>query len=305
MAPVDVVRPTVTTLFGTVADVVGVAAAAGTIAVAAVALVSGSRQLGGSSRATAALRAATLVATAGALAFRLADLIEIQAVDDLVGAVTSRRAAVLLARVVLLGVLEIVHRSPEALTPTERRAATRVVVALLAVTVAMDAPRSATGTGLAMAGGVTALTLGFATWLVVSVHDRRPDLRATPVAVVVAVAVAVVPSIVVVNPPGSVPTASLAAESDGVRFDLTVSPAAPGTNELHLYAFDRRGRPVALSTVQVGIDGAPAQELLVAGPNHLLTYRFGLSGDAPWPLRIEAVTTDGRTLEVRQPLERP
>ena len=25
----------------------------------------------------------------------------------------------------------------------------------------------------------------------------------------------------------------------------------------------------------------------------------------PWPLRIEAVTTDGRTLEVRQPLERP
>ena len=305
MDPVDVVRPTVTTLFGTVADVVGVAAAAATIAVVAVALASGARELEVRSRTTAILRGTAVATTLGTLALRIADLLETQAVGGLAEAITARRAAVLLARLVLLGVLEVVHRSGEALTRAERRATTTAVVVLLAVTVAMDAPRSATGTGLAMAVGVTALAVGLATWLTIAVHDRRPDLRATPVAVVVAIAVAVVPSIVVVTPPGSVPTASLAAERDGVRFDLTVSPGAPGANELHLYAFDRRGRPVALSAVQVGVDGAPAQQLLVAGPNHLLTYRFGLTGNAPWPLRIEAVTADGRTLELHQPLEGP
>jgi copper transport protein len=87
---------------------------------------------------------------------------------------------------------------------------------------------------------------------------------------------------------------STVIESAGIRTDLTVDPATPGSNEVHVYLFDAAtGTPaedlrgVALSASLPAEDVGPLElELRRAGPGHFIAPDAALGIPGDWSLEV-------------------
>lgn len=291
--PVDVVRPTVSTAFGSAADVAAVAAVAASVVLAG--LVVARRLRGGAAGGWVAPSwLVAVVASVAELVLRALDLLELGAAGSTVEALTSRRPVVVVARLVVLALAFAVARGRDVLAPRERWVAEVVAVLGLVAAAVLDAPRTGAEP---LAWGVAAATAGLAVtaWFALLLHDRRPALHGRRIPVAVALAATAALALPVVAPPSSVGTVHRTLTHDAGSFDVTVAPGRAGTNELHLYAFDGAGSPLALDHGRLVVGGA-ATALLTAGGNHLLTYALSLPEAPAWRVTIEVVADDGRSL---------
>lgn len=301
---VEVTRPAVTSGIGAGANVTGVASAAATVTLVGL-LVGRSRRAGLSRTWTRTAWVLALALTVVELVLRMVDLLATLAASSPWEALADRRSAALAARLVLLGLVVLVERSAEALSEVERRRADVVLAVLLVVTVALDTPRGGDLATVAIQVAAVVVVSVVAGWLAVALHDRRPDLRGSPIGTFASLLAAGVLAIPLVAPPVQPTSSSQVVEFAGGTVDLTVAPATVGGNEVHLYVFDVERRQIDMQRGTVRITGGGDSELLPAGGNHLVAYDLVLPESATWDLSVEAETTDGRTLRARTQLERP
>lgn len=139
--------------------------------------------------------------------------------------------------------------------------------------------------------GLFAVLLGFG-----ALHRRairRLTLRSE---LAVGVAVLGVTGALATYAPGKVAATGPVSRSAVIgpaRAEVTVDPAAPGPNELHLYLFDRRtgaqwDRPEELTAVASRGTLALPVELRKAGPGHYVANQATLPRRGGWRLRITA-----------------
>jgi hypothetical protein len=185
------------------------------------------------------------------------------------------------------------------------------LLVLAVLTVPLAAPDAGGAQGLALATArwtvVAAITVG-GLWLL----DRRAE-AVGPAIVGGVLAVGAVVGIV--SAPERVPAhQEVRVLVDDTVIDLTVVPARPGANELHLYAWDRDGNPRALDRTEVRVSDAlggdpgaafgVAHELFVVSPNHHLSYALELPRSRRgWGLELTIDTSDGDQLIATAELE--
>jgi hypothetical protein len=205
------------------------------------------------------------------------------------GSLTDRRPTAALARLLLL----VVGLVGAGALP---RWADRLLTVLVLLTVTLGAPSAGGIGGLAATAAVLLVGVGLAAAALWAAAGRtlraRRDGRSTVVALGL-VALLAVPAGVAAWPDPSPPTLRTQQVVAEIVFDLTVAPAAPGRNELHLYARDRAGQPVDLTDVRATVAGRPAQELYPVTLDHWLSYVLDLPPGDRWRLTVTAVTTDG------------
>ncbi len=293
-APVDVSRPAALTAWAVAAGVAGTVAAGATFVLIAVLVGRWRHRPFQRQWATTAWTVA-VAASLTELALRLVDLVGTDAVLSVGGALIERRVVATLARVVLLGVVAALERFPGVLSAAETRVVEAIAGLLLVGTVLLDSPRAGWDGALAVNAGLTAAALLVAVWFATALHDRRPDLRAARGTVLVPLVVAGALTVPVITPPASYTSVSQYVDYDEGRFNLTVAPATPGGNELHIYVFDAAGEPVTVVGGAVTVAGASTPLRRAGGP-HLLAYGLQLPATDGWTMRLEVDTSDGRTL---------
>jgi hypothetical protein len=82
-------------------------------------------------------------------------------------------------------------------------------------------------------------------------------------------------------------TATLAL-GDGEVY-VTMAPAAPGPNEVHVYVFGPDGAPLPVAGGAIEVAGGPTQTMTQAGTGHLLAFALPLPEAAEWTVTF---TTD-------------
>ncbi|MFU8840550.1 MAG: hypothetical protein ACNA8R_07480 [Nitriliruptoraceae bacterium] len=219
----------------------------------------------------------------------------------------DRWPALVLVRLVLLLGLAVLPRParetsagatepPDAGPVGTRLLALGLSVALVAGSV-LGAP-TATGALPAGPGGLLTAATGVLLLTAVSVAVARGTAarggRLALAGPLVLLLVVATPVAVLVAPDRLPPHQQVQLGVDGVALDLTVAPARPGTNELHLYALGPDGRPATVRDVTVEVVGAPASRhpLFRVSPDHHLSYVLDLPPSPPWTLRITLVGPD-------------
>lgn len=201
-----------------------------------------------------------------------------------------------LARVLLLLALLVLRRAEDARPlPGALRG---VLALLLLVTAGLGAPTTASAGQLtwpaAFVVAIAALVV-----LVLAVADRRPGMPLALLTVLVTAALAV-PAAVWTAPDRVPPHHQERVVVDGLTLDLTVAPVRPGTNEAHLYAFDRDGQPAPVADVHLAVaevDGS-THRMFEVSPDHHLSYVLELPPSPPWTVAFTLVGDDGRPREV-------
>jgi hypothetical protein len=196
-------------------------------------------------------------------------------------ALIDRRPTAALARLLLLAV------APVATAGTSRWAA-RWLAGPILLTVPLGAPVAGDLAGLAQAGAVALVGVGLAFGVLWVVSRRTRPSAALALGLVAVLAV----PIGILAWPEPPPIQRVQTVVDGTVFDITVAPVAPGRNELHLYARDAAGQPVALTDVRAEVTGRPAQELFPVTADHWLSYVLDLPPGDRWRLTLSGVTTD-------------
>jgi hypothetical protein len=205
--------------------------------------------------------------------------------------------------------------SPSAGRRPQARASLDPLVASLlvlgALTVPLAAPDGGGGQGLALATArstIVAVLVAAVLWVL----DRRAN---TAGATIIGSVLVVGMVVGIISAPDRVPAhRELRVVIDDTVIDLTVVPARPGANELHLYAWDRDGDPRALDRTEVRVSAAPngdedaglavAHELFVVSPNHHLSYTLDLpTSRRGWELELTVDTSDGDRLTATTELE--
>lgn len=162
---------------------------------------------------------------------------------------------------------------------------------------------------------VRALLLGLSAPLVAWIGDRgAAALRSRPVqATATVVALALLGTAVAGElADASSDTEEIVAVQEDLEegfYDLTLAPARPGGNEMHLYLFDERGVPTDVEEATIHLRYPPAEigpistPVLRAGPHHFLSYDFVLPFSGEWQVDISARTTEGEDLEATASVE--
>jgi copper transport protein len=74
--------------------------------------------------------------------------------------------------------------------------------------------------------------------------------------------------------------------------EVSVAPAAKGTNSLHVYLFDKSGQPTQPAGIEVGLSDAASQigpidvKLQPAGPGHYTADAMTIPGDGTWTITV-------------------
>jgi hypothetical protein len=202
------------------------------------------------------------------------------------GSLTDRRPTAAVARLLLL----VVGLVGAGALP---RWAERLLIGLVLLTVPLGVPSVGGVGGLAAAVAVTLVGVGLAAAGLSAGARRTQRAGRSRVLALGLVALLAVPTAVVAWPDPPPPTLRAQQVVAETVFDLTVAPAAPGRNELHLYARDRAGQPVDLTDVRAAVADRPAQELFPVTLDHWLSYVLDLPPGDRWRLTVTAVTTDG------------
>lgn len=200
-----------------------------------------------------------------------------------------------LARVLLLLALLVLRRAGDA--PPLPGSLHGALVLLLLVTAGLGAPTTASAGQLAWPAAFV-VVIAVVAGLVLAVAERRPGIP-LPLLTVLLTAVLAVPAAVWTAPAPVPPHHQERVVVDGLTLDLTVAPVRPGTNEAHLYAFDRDGRPAPVREVHLGVaevDGS-THRMFEVSPDHHLSYALELPPTPPWTLAFSLVGDDGRPRE--------
>lgn len=217
-------------------------------------------------------------------------------------AVTDRRPMVAVARLLLIVGAISVQRLPVD-DPLVARLPFGLGAGALA-TVVLGAPAlgSAADVGLALA--VTLAAVGGAAVLLglLARGGARPVA-----AVAVAVLVLAVPASLALVPDRVPSHHEERIVVDDVVLDVTVAPLRPGGNEVHLYAWDDAGAPLAVASSSVEVRGhaATRHELFVVDPNHHLSYALELPHADAWQLLLTARVEDGPVVDATLDLKAP
>lgn len=128
----------------------------------------------------------------------------------------------------------------------------------------------------------------------------RRTLRAE--IVVMAVVLAVTAALVAYSPSATTPAGPFSDSADfgPARIELTVDPARAGSNEVHVYLFDKRAgaqydrpRRLAITAAQPERDIGPiALDVRKAGPGHYTVTRADLAPAGEWSLVVRAPVSD-------------
>jgi copper transport protein len=139
----------------------------------------------------------------------------------------------------------------------------------------------------------------------------RRTLRAE--IVLMAVVLAVTAALVAYSPSAATPSGPFSDSADfgPARIELTVDPARAGTNEVHVYLFDKRTgaqydrpRPLTIAAVEPELDIGPiALDVRKAGPGHYTVARADLAPAGDWSLVVRAPVSDFQ--ELRTAIEVP
>lgn len=218
--------------------------------------------------------------------------------EGLATALTARQPATLLARLLLLAALALLVRSSARST-----LATPVLLAVLMTTTVLAAPGLSTVGDLLVGGALGIVLLTVAAAALTALGSRPVARRVGIAAVVVAAAV---PVVMVGLPEPPPPYHAERLVSDGIAFDITVAPVEPGRNEFHLYAWDEDAAEVDLVRAEVllpGTRGIQRFELARVSPNHHLSYLLELTGPAPWPYQLEALSAEGVAISLTSTIE--
>lgn len=223
------------------------------------------------------------------------------------GAGTGDRWLVAVAvRLAVLAAVIAVHRDGIRHQRPALPSTVRVGLALvLLVTAALGAPATALSGRLwwAAAGVVGLLGLVGLGWRVMVSTDR-----VAPVSAAMALTVLLGAPLAAWSAPDAVPPHHQErVVVDGLVLDLTFAPVQVGTNEAHLYAFDREGRSVPVTDVHLGVSGVPGSEhpMFEVSPDHHLSYALELPADPPWTVSVTLRGADERHREVTLQLDRP
>jgi hypothetical protein len=217
--------------------------------------------------------------------------------------VTDRRGLAALARLGLIAAILAIEATTRQVPerPQQRDPSVIALSFLALATVPLAMPGAGGSAGLLAAVWVTlGLTAGVAVLTLLAARWSRSGITLVIVLVVGAVTGALAMS---------EPSVEILSERfvvEDVALDLTVAPVQPGRNEIHIYAWDAAGDPVALERVDARVIGPRADdpvELFVVTPNHHLSYLFTLPGDGPWEIELSAQRPDGELLTLRTSLE--
>ncbi len=139
----------------------------------------------------------------------------------------------------------------------------------------------------------------------------RRTLRAE--IVLMAVVLAVTAALVAYSPSADTPSGPLSDTADfgPARIELTVDPARAGTNEVHVYLFDKRTgaqydrpRRLTIAAVEPELDIGPIElDVRKAGPGHYTVARADLAPAGDWSLVVRAPVSDFQ--ELRTAIEVP
>jgi hypothetical protein len=166
-------------------------------------------------------------------------------------------------------------------------ARTRTIVSGVLGTFALaTVPLALAGSARLGVGALSAIVgvLAVGVWLVTRVEATRA---------VVAVALAATLALGALGVPSRAPRALDARLVAGsVLLDVTLVPAG---REMHVYAWDREGRPAAIADVEVVLPASGWRlPLFEVSPDHHLSYVLELPDQRPLELVLEATTDDGR-----------
>jgi copper transport protein len=127
------------------------------------------------------------------------------------------------------------------------------------------------------------------------------------------IVLAVTAALVAYSPSASTPAGPFSDSADfgPARIELTVDPARPGSNEVHVYLFDRRTggqydrpRRLTITAAEPERDIGPiALDVRKAGPGHYTVARADLAPAGDWSLVVRAPVSDFE--ELRTALEVP
>ncbi len=145
--------------------------------------------------------------------------------------------------------------------------------------------------------GLFVVLVGFGAY-----HRRRdlPPLATLRAELAVAVVVLGVTGALATYAPGKVSAFGPASESAVIgpaRMEFTLDPAAPGTNEAHVYFFERRTGAQWDAVKQLTVTASQEDveipvEFRKAGPGHYVAPRTTLPTRGDWTLRLEARVSD-------------
>ncbi len=200
-----------------------------------------------------------------------------------------------LARVLLLVALLVLHRAVDA--PPLPSALRGVLALLLLVTAGLGAPTTASAGRLAWPAVFVVATAVLVGGLL-AVAERRPGVP-LPLLTVLLTAALAVPAAVWTAPDPVPPHHQERVVVEGLTLDLTVAPVRPGTNEAHLYAFGRDGRPAAVSDVHLAVAEVTGSthQMFEVSPDHHLSYVLELPPTPPWTVAFTLVGDAGRPRE--------
>ncbi len=200
-----------------------------------------------------------------------------------------------LARVLLLLALLFLRRTEAA--PPLPGALRGVLALLLLVTAGLGAPTTASAGQLAWPAALVVATAVLVR-LVLTVAERRAGAPLALLTVLMTAALAV-PAAVWTAPDPVPPHHQERVVVDGLTLDLTLAPVRPGTNEAHLYAFDRDGRPTPVTDVHLAVDevDGSTHRMFEVSPDHHLSYVLELPPSPPWTVAFTLVGDDGRHRE--------
>jgi len=205
---------------------------------------------------------------------------------------TGRWLLAVLARVLLL-VAVLVLRRTEAPPPLPGSLHGGLGLLLL-VTAGLGAPTTAAAGQLAWPAAFV-VAIAVVARLVLAGVEGRPGVS-LPLLTVLLTAALAVPAAVWTAPEPVPPHHQERVVVDGLTLDLTVAPVRPGTNEAHLYAIDRDGRPTPVSDVHLAVtevDGS-THRMFEVSPDHHLSYVLELPPTPPWTVTFSLVGDDGR-----------
>jgi copper transport protein len=139
----------------------------------------------------------------------------------------------------------------------------------------------------------------------------RRTLRAE--IVLMALVLAVTAALVAYSPSAATPSGPFSDTADfgPARIELTVDPARAGTNEVHVYLFDKRTgaqydrpRRLTIAAVEPELDIGPiALDVRKAGPGHYTVARADLAPAGGWSLVVRAPVAEFE--ELRTAIEVP
>lgn len=279
---------------------------AGVVAIVA-GIVAGSAMLVGVALTARRPRALFDPARAGATTFAVvaviagaASVVELGVLVVDGAAATDRRPLVAVARLLVLAAALTLHRLPPD-DPVVARARGPLGIAAWA-TVALGAPALGSALHVSVAFGVASVAMLVAGLLLMLLTRRV----AAPAAAALTCLFLAVPAAFILAPDRVPPYHEERIVIDDVVLDVTVAPVQPGRNELHLYAWDGSGIPLAVATTSMELTGhlETREELFVVSPNHHLSYALMLPQADSWQLRLTVqVAEDGPAVTATLDLE--